>query len=288
MIKPSLKPKYEVEFKTVRRAHKYATGAMMYDSVTKILNVINKPALVPWASREAANNIRLALEARLKGKESARINLNQSWIDEVIEEGRKAPDAIKNEAARIGTMLHDVFFDLTQGKAVDVDKEYLGAVDAFKRWIDGSGLIIDGAEFPVASNKYEFGGMPDALAYSTTPNGNKSWGIIDYKTSKNVYDDMALQVAGGYKIAIEEQYGVEIEWCKIVRFAKVAPFGFEVVPIEDMQTSSEAFLAALNLYKLKKNKVLGEPEASVFEDGDHAKKVKLVKPVKVKAKSLGF
>jgi len=287
MIKPSVKPKYEVEFKTVRRSHKYVTGAMMYDSVTKILNVINKPALVPWASRESAKNIRLALKARLKGKDSARINLNQNWIDDVIEEGRKAPDAIRDEAARIGTMLHDVFFDILNGKNPKVDKKYEGAVDAFNRYMAGSGIIIDGAEFPVASNKYEFGGMPDALAYTTTPNGNKSWGILDWKTSKGVYDDMGLQVAGGYKLAVEEQYGIEIEWCKIVRFAKVEPFGFEVVPITNMEVCEKAFLSALDLYKLKKEKVLGEAEVSSFEDGSHVKPKK-VKTKKIKTGSMGF
>ena len=56
MITSLPKPKIDVEFKIIKRAHVYTAGGVNYPSVTKILGVIDNGksnALAIWARREA-------------------------------------------------------------------------------------------------------------------------------------------------------------------------------------------------------------------------------------------
>lgn len=239
----SLKPLYQVDLVVQGKAHLYDvttdSETTRYPGVTGFLSVINKPALVPWAKKEALALVEAALSNRLDGKRCARIVLNKSWIDNVLVDAKKRPDQIKDEAADLGTRAH-AFIDLIiHGREPeDVPPEILAPVSAFKDWWKGSGIELVMGDTKVASRIHGFGGSLDALGRR-----DGRFIILDWKTSSGVYAEYALQVAA-YAQAFTETYGLPCRDAVIVRFGKKPPVEFEVKELADVKRSLEAFLAA--------------------------------------------
>ena len=63
----------------------------------------------------------------------------------------------------------------------------------------------------------------------------------------------------GVTIAVEEQFGIKINWCDIIRFGKKAPFESEGRSVTDLANSKAGFLHALGLVQANKLKLIGEP-----------------------------
>jgi len=246
---PDGKHKYQIELPsggTIREL----------ESVTGVLNVINKPALINWATKTACDLI----QGRLSCVVGQRIELTEEWINGVVAEGRKRPKAIKDEAANLGTMAHEAFEEIMAGRAPKVPTAIQSAIEEFKKWFDSSNTEIVATELPIASELNRFGGRLDAVGYR-----NGTWGILDWKTGSGIYGEYALQTAGGYAIAMEEQYpGVKIEWVDIVRFSKKEPWGSEVRPVVALEVARDGFLSALRLSRALKVGLIGQPSYTTF------------------------
>lgn len=257
-------PRYVVE--DPKGNHRYrirrpdGTTSERLKSVTGVLAVINKPALVNWAARVACEQI----ESRLRSLAATApsVVLTDEWIAAVVAEGKKRPTAVKDEAADLGTAAHAAFEAIIANRVPDVPPAIRPAVDEFRRWLATSGTVIVAQEIPVGSDKHQFGGRLDALGWRP----GKGFGILDWKTSNGIYAEYALQTAGGYALAVEEQYGLLIEWVDIARFPKKAPWGSEVVPVTDIATARRAFLSALSLGRDLDAPLLGEPTYSTFAE----------------------
>jgi len=79
------------------------------DSVTKILGVINKPALLAWSAREAANffkNEVLRVGAR---------SLTPDAIEAIAKEAAQAHRRKSGAAMEIGTAVHALFQAILEG-----------------------------------------------------------------------------------------------------------------------------------------------------------------------------
>lgn len=239
----TLHPLYRVDLVVEGKAHLYDVAAegesARYPSVTGFLSVINKPALVPWAKREALSLVEGALLKRLDGKRCARIVLNKSWIDNVLIDAKKRPDQLKDQAADLGTRAH-AFIDLIiHGREPEaVPPEIEAPVKAFKDWWKGSGIELVMGDTKVASRIHGYGGSLDALGRR-----DGRFIILDWKTSSGVYAEYALQVAA-YAQAFTETYGLPCRDAVIVRFGKKPPVEFEVKELADVKRSLDAFLAA--------------------------------------------
>ncbi len=242
----ALTPKYRVDLVVQGNAHLYDVisngDQARYPSVTGFLHVINKPALVPWAKKEALASVESALLKRLDGKDLARIILNKPWIETVLKEAKKRPDQIKDQAADLGTQAH-AFIDLIiHGKEPkSVPEAIEGPVQSFRDWWMKSGIELVMGDSKVASRIYGYGGSLDALGRR---NGNLI--ILDWKTSSGIYTEYALQVAA-YAQAFHETYGLPIHEAIIVRFGKKPPFDFEAKELLDIELSFKAFLDAKSL-----------------------------------------
>lgn len=242
----SINPLYKVELAVEGKAHFYDVAldgsTVRYPGVTGYLGIISKPALVPWAKKEALALVEAAMIKRLDGGESANILLNKSWIQDLLQDARKRPDQLKNEAANLRTQAH-AFIDLIiHGKEPQEVPDLIQApVQAFRDWWKSSGIELVLGDTKVASRQYGYGGSLDALGRR-----NGCLIILDWKTSSGIYAEYALQVAA-YAQAFRETYGQECEEAIIVRFGKKLPIEFEKKELADLSLSFQAFIAAKNL-----------------------------------------
>ncbi|MFA6433771.1 MAG: PD-(D/E)XK nuclease family protein [Elusimicrobiales bacterium] len=210
--------------------------------MTGMLSVINKPALVPWAKREALGMVENALMERLDGRQSARLVINKAWVQAVLEDAKRRPDKLKDEAADLGSQAH-AFIDLIiHGKEPEsLPAAIEGPVKAFKDWWGKMGIQLVMGDTKVASTQYGYGGSLDALGVR-----NGKLVLLDWKTSSGIYDEYALQVAA-YAQAFKETFGADCAEAFIVRFGKKLPIEFEAKEVASLQESFAAFLAAKTL-----------------------------------------
>lgn len=245
----AMSPRYRVELVVEGKSHLYDVyaedGTTRYPGVTGFLGIINKPALVPWAKREALALVESALVKRLDGKRCAQVVLNKSWIDNVITDAKKRPDQIKDAAADLGTRAHAFIDKIIHGCEPEaIPPEIEAPVMAFKDWWKRSGIELVLGDTKIASRTYGYGGSLDALGRR-----NGKYVILDWKTSTGIYAEYALQVAA-YAQAFTETFGLPCQDAVIVRFGKKAPVEFEVKELADVKRSFEAFIAAKTLKEL--------------------------------------
>ena len=188
-------------------------------SVTTVLNVLAKPALIYWA-----------WDLGIKG------------IDY-----RKYRD----DKADIGTLVHKQILDHLRGQ-VTTPKEYTleqlttaeVCFNKYMEWEEKQEMEPIMLEAQLVSEKHKFGGTPDNYCKL-----NGVLTIIDYKTSKAIYDENFYQLAG-YKILLEE-YGHSVEQCLILRIGRDETEGFEVCKRENLETEEQIFLRCVEIYHLK-------------------------------------
>ena len=102
---------------------------------------------------------------------------------------------------------------LTAGPEPVIRDEAMVAVMAWQDWWKGSGLRPFRCEQVVWDKGLMVAGTVDLLALDE---GGRL-GIVDYKTSKGIYDSHHIQVAAYAHMA---RNFAEIEWCQIVRIPK--------------------------------------------------------------------
>jgi len=221
-------------------------------SVTGILQVLNKPALIGWAAREAANYFKAEL-LRL-----GRTALDPAMLDQMAKDAAGAHRRKAKDAADLGSKCHEIFQTIIQGKEPEmIPSELVEPTLDFKRWRMQSDIEIVALELPVASLEYRFGGRLDAVGHSKTRGG---FGIVDYKTSKSLeYGNEYSYQVGGYAAALSEQYGIDVAWAEIVRFGKTAPFDSEARAVTDLPAATAGFLSAVALTRSGDVRLIGEP-----------------------------
>jgi hypothetical protein len=242
----ALIPEYRIDQVVVGKSHFYDVTAngdtVRYPGVTGALGVINKPALVPWAKKEALSMVEKALLSRLGDKSSSPIQLSKAWITTVITEASKRPQKITEEAADLGIQAHAMIDLIVLGKEPsEIPEAIQTPVNAFREWWKSSGIRIVLGDTKVASRKFGYGGSLDALGWR-----NGKFLILDWKTSSGLYNEYALQVAA-YAQAFAETYGCVCEEAIVVRFGKKLPIEFEKKEVADLQFSFRTFLAAKEL-----------------------------------------
>jgi len=135
-------------------------------SATTVLKMLNKPALIHWANY---------------------LGFKRQSVDKVL-----------NESAEIGTDFHDMVSKYTMGEPID-GEHYNDAIYLFKvfqKWSEEVEFKPVFSEESLVTEK--FGGTIDALCYIE---GKLT--VLDFKTSKNIYPSMFLQLAA-YGILIRD------------------------------------------------------------------------------------
>lgn len=189
-------------------------------SVTTVLGVINKPALLKWA-----------WECGMRG-----------------EDYRK----VRDEAADIGTLAHYLIMCHLRGIEPDTaaySPEQVKAAEVclmkYWDWEKEHNIKPVLVEVPLTSEAYSYGGTVDCLARS-----DDDLLLIDYKTGKHIYDEMFLQLAAYAELLRGEGY--YIKNARILRIGRDEREGFEERLVAKLEPYWQAFEHCLHLYNALK------------------------------------
>lgn len=245
-------------------------------SVTNILSVIAKPALINWAAKteremviEAAANLYLDLPRDPKVPPMKRDAFVRTLEQRIGAE--KAHSRISKKAADLGSQAHKLIEwnlrrELGQqaGPEPRVDAGAAKAFAGFQEWWRTSGLRPVRVEQMIFHPGKLYAGTLDLLAIDP----KDRLGIVDFKTSKAIYLEYLLQVGGAYAPAVDAMGHGPVEWAVIARFPKTETepeFNPErdIQPVELDPVLFETFCHALDLFNwLQKNDTYKKPTAA--------------------------
>ena len=225
--------------KPARRAYKNSDGKRL-PGVTTVLGVLDKPALLGWAARTAAD---AAVEACTSGAppEAAK------------EMGRKAVFARRDKAANLGTQAHALVEAHFAGDPVDVDvsdpdsaKVYACARRAIDHIVATCTRVVL-SETAYTDTAAGFGGTLDLVVER---NGRLL--VADLKTGKGAHDEVVPQLAA-YRHLLGSVGGVFVEGGLVLH---VPVDGDGVVEHEispwKLDVGWTIFQSALSIYETRK------------------------------------
>lgn len=165
-------------------SHSYRLNGERVPGVTTLLDDgLPKPFLVGWGinavSRYAASHLEELWAMRGMGDEA------------VFSALRQSPYTERNDAGARGTTLHGYAERLMRGEDVDVPAELLPWVESVISYLDDFQPRSVLQETPVGNSRWLYGGTLDDV--SDFPDGVRR--IVDYKSSRGVYAETALQLA---------------------------------------------------------------------------------------------
>ena len=246
---------------TGREGRFYRTHSGIHlPSVTTILGVINKPALVPWAARvekEAA----LAAFSKIVD-ENLELDMPMPSGDmlkqQVIAQmGKaKAHTAALAAAANIGTEVHNLIdwhFRKEVGKPCSdtaptlTSDEALRSFERFEEWRLNTKLKVIDTERKIVSLLGRYAGTLDTLIEI---DGKRY--VIDFKTGKRVYAEAFLQNCA-YRLALGEQ-GIRTHGGFIILLPKQSDDeDFKVVEVPPLSELISAWQGAYAIWEWQYN-----------------------------------
>jgi len=213
----------------------------VFPSVTAAIGVIDKSRpLIYWA-------VGLTKDFLLGNLQALIDDTKGDKIASLIEEAVKQHSIKKQQAADIGTQVHDWVEKFIKAKTkkdwpeIPKEPQVYNGISAFLKWVDEYEVKFISSEKHIYSKKYKYAGIMDAEAII-----KRKLCVIDFKTSKGIYPEMFFQVAA-YQAAAEEESGKEYSGNKwLARFDKETG-EFEAHEFAEQDKDFEAFLAALKL-----------------------------------------
>ena len=225
----------------------YDVDGVRHVRVTTALNVISKPALVPWAIRETTNKMRAVMEA------SVNTTIDPVWIEEALQQAKNYPDEARDAAAAKGTAIHEAIYNWESIGERPNDAVANQAVQAYDAWRTTVAMEVVASELTVWSPSDKYAGTIDQVCR----NSNGHWSVIDFKTG-GAYPEAALQVAA-YANALEELTGIPVDDAWILRIPRDQPedgspqFFTKYMNCDHIQSNFEAFRNALYLQRALKD-----------------------------------
>ncbi|MGW2267291.1 hypothetical protein [Streptomyces koyangensis] len=172
------------------------TTAAKYPGVTSVVGMLPKPFLVHWAARMAAEAAvgNLPAVAAIAERDEA------GAIDYV----RNAHMRYTKSRANLGSAAHDLFERMIRGEIIGrVHPDLEPYRTAFAEFLDAVRPELVRAEDVAWSDEHEYAGSFDAILRvrlgedGKPDHDNGTWHllIVDWKTSKSAYADVALQMS---------------------------------------------------------------------------------------------
>jgi hypothetical protein len=222
--------------------HRYTwDGGPEMPSVTTILGIKDKPALVGWAKRETAacavRNLDVLTRMVAHGGAPAAVN----WLKTI-------PDFQRDVSADLGTAIHAAAEAIARGETMPIEREVQPFVDAYRRdFLERFHPRFLAVEAMVCSLRHEYGGTADAFVEID----GEIW-LIDYKTGAGVYPDTALQLAGLARAQFIGRPGDPTQYPipAATRFGvlHIRPEGARLLPVVVDRSTVAAFLDARRLF----------------------------------------
>jgi len=158
-----------------------------------------------------------------------------------------------DDKADIGTLAHLMVTNQLQGIKTTTDdysanqiKAALNSVKSFDAWAKGKKIEPILIEKPLVSDIYNFGGTMDIYARV-----DGLLELIDLKTGKGIYDEMLIQVGGGYDTLLTE-HGYSTNKVRILNIPRADSEKFLVHEIENLKECKDIFFNCLQIYQQHK------------------------------------
>jgi hypothetical protein len=213
------------------RVHYYTIGNSNEKllGVTTVLGILNKPALIPWAVNMACDQLAQIVQSGVP------MTLQH------IEDARLAHRKASAQAASIGTQVHEWCSQYIQDTKQELpeDSQVLNGVLGFLQWARQHNVVFEETEKIVYSKKYGYVGTLDAEAII---DGKRC--LVDFKTSKGIYNEMRYQVAA-YQFARQEEFGKIYTGKPIIARFDKATGNFEHIKIKNISKDFKAFKGLL-------------------------------------------
>ena len=214
-----VKKGYSIKFS--EGIHQYRDDKGVVPSVTTIIGILNKPALMGWAARITAEYL-IKQIPRIK---SGKVKFTVQEANRLYSLARTESMRESKKAMAIGTKVHaavERYIKTGKGLKGRVNKQVKNAFDAFLVWKEEVGIgSVVAVEQVIYSKKHGYAGTLD-LAVNLRREGEKEYSlyIVDLKSSKAFYEpDMPMQVAA-YAYALMEMSDVKVDGIGILRLDK--------------------------------------------------------------------
>jgi len=243
-------------------------------SVTTILsNTVAKPALMRWYNQQGREAVAEKLLPHV-GK-----TLSEETLEEALREAGQRPKKTKDKAADLGSRAHDWLSEYITSRMEDrpistAPQDLMTVFDSFREWEEEAGIERWlKTEFAVYSEGFRYAGSVDALAY----NRDGKFMVLDWKTGKGIYSEMALQVAAyanalSYPLRVKVNGNLDFPWNTweriepwVIRLGKETA-EFEARRVSNPQLALDGFLNAMQLWYSLNMPGLTDPAKAELED----------------------
>lgn len=254
-------------YKGAGRHYEHPETGHKMPSVTNVISVIAKDALIPWAAKverelcvETANRVYGSLNgdhvSAKEFRERLALALPQNKAHRTVSQG--AID-IGNEAHRLIEWRLLGELGLPRGEEPETSEPALWAVAAFEDWRRETRMKPTHSEHRLWSDELDAAGSTDAICceldvYVIAPKKRRVAAIADWKSSRALWPENDLQVAAYWYMAIERGLIDKTAWALILRLPKtIKDPGFEarLIPPSGLKQLVEAFKAARRLWAWK-------------------------------------
>ena len=159
-------------------------GSIKVPGVTSIVGMIPKDFLGPWNAKmvaeECYDNLGAVVNLAVAGNRTAAVDMLKG-----------AARRYTKERSDIGSTAHDIFERMAAGESVGrVHADMRPYVEHFQAWLDDHQPEVISAENCAWSDAHQYAGSYDLIA---KVGGEVA--VIDYKTGKSTYPDVALQLS---------------------------------------------------------------------------------------------
>ena len=213
------------------RHYRHPNTGELVPSVTNVLGILNKPALPRWAAKVVAEQA-VAMRDSLPKLDEA----------EAIDLLKGAPWRSSGRAADRGTTIHAYLEARMAGME---PQEISGEAARFRKAADR--FLTEWTPQPLHLEMTVFG--PDYAGtgdlWATLNNGVVA--ILDYKTSKAIYPEAALQLAAlaAAPLTADGDMAPEVDEAWVIR---IGEDGYEAKQVTDLYANYETFRALLTAW----------------------------------------
>lgn len=234
------------------RKHLYTRDGEPVQGVTSVLDVINKPRLIPWAVNVVTKRISNELQHGTYSQED---------VAGIIAKAKSEHTKIKNVASDKGRTVHQCAEALIKGEPFEEpsNAESSAKLQSFKNFCKDYQVEFIDSERVIYSEAEDFCGTFD---FTCKINGKTYLG--DLKTGKSIHNRYFLQIAA-YQKALQEETGIDLYGRLILR---TGVDGYEL-RIRDNSTYDEdygAFRSALVMSRWVKKNEDHTPEELIVEE----------------------
>lgn len=211
-----------------RTLHAYRVQGKPVPSATKVLGIINKPALIPWSLKMGSEWLEKHMFMDEEESPSGLFTYtSRLGIEQVAKGIKSAYRGTSGNALEIGNDTHHWIekalgqFMAEDGKFGDDNlpekpegDETNNSINAFEAWVADNDIHFISSEEKIYSRVDNYAGTLDCAAVV-----NGSLCIVDWKTSKGIYPEYHLQNAA-YAKAWEDIHGGPVLQTLVLRLDK--------------------------------------------------------------------